>query len=443
VLESTRAETGCLYKDLTVLDIKHDPYRQDTPAGHRDGAWIAAQLRNAVGAIGRIHWRGLHYAIVVRGDVIKPNGEPYRNTNEDWLWLIEDAGKAAKWNGYVDFDRLIDQRNDKPEILRRRAAEVPIERRLTTGVDWDEELAFDLGELSVSRPCPSLVGFDRTQPFALTLWGEKSSLIDVLMPVAMRHEADLYVGMGEASDTLIHQMAKDAVADGRPLMFITCTDFDPAGRQMPVSIGRKLQALRSRCFPNLRFKVVPAALTFKQVRDLGLPSTPLKESERRSDRWRAEFGVEQTEIDALATLQPAVLRRIVETALEPYYDARLQSRVTWAKIQWERQANSIIDAHVDEEALNVIEWRVEDIKAEATQRIETLKAEVAARVADATAQLQEMIEDIELPEAPDLSEAELAEEPQGSVLISSDWTWIEQTRALKAQKSYGNGEDSS
>jgi hypothetical protein len=49
------------------------------------------------------------------------------------------------------------------------------------------------------------------------------------------------------------------------------------------------------------------ALTVEQVRNLGLPSTPLKDTERRADRWRQAFGVGQTEIDALATDRKSVV----------------------------------------------------------------------------------------------------------------------------------------
>ena len=81
---------------------------------------------------------------------------------------------------------------------------------------------------------------------------------------------------------------------------------------MPANVGRKLQALRCLGFPDLDFEVRSIALSVEQVRDLELPSTPLKETERRSDRWRAAWGVEQTEIDASATLRPRLLRRIVK-----------------------------------------------------------------------------------------------------------------------------------
>ena len=67
---------------------------------------------------------------------------------------------------------------------------------------------------------------------------------------------------------MIHRIAKDADDDGRPLVMFTVADCDPAGHQMSVSIGRKLQAFHDLLFPDLRFEVVPVALTVEQVRDL-------------------------------------------------------------------------------------------------------------------------------------------------------------------------------
>jgi hypothetical protein len=68
ILESACEE----YKasDLTVLSAQVDPYRIDTPAGHRDGAWLAEQLNRLYGPTKRAHWRGLHYAIVADGKII-------------------------------------------------------------------------------------------------------------------------------------------------------------------------------------------------------------------------------------------------------------------------------------------------------------------------------------------------------------------------------------
>src|SRR5664280_2454552 len=75
---------GQSMSDLTVLATQNDPYRTDTPAGHRDGAWLAACIDELGLGERPIHLRGLHYAVIGRP---RPNGEPYTNTDADWLWL--------------------------------------------------------------------------------------------------------------------------------------------------------------------------------------------------------------------------------------------------------------------------------------------------------------------------------------------------------------------
>jgi hypothetical protein len=49
ILESASANIGSSLSDLTVLSSAVDPYRLDTPAGHRDGQWVAKQLDRAIG----------------------------------------------------------------------------------------------------------------------------------------------------------------------------------------------------------------------------------------------------------------------------------------------------------------------------------------------------------------------------------------------------------
>ena len=115
------------------------------------------------------------------------------------------------------------------------------------------------------------------QPYKLVLFGEKTSLEDVLAPIADEHEADLYLPAGEISDTLLYQMAKVGAEDGRPMVVLCFSDCDPAGWQMPISIGRKLQAFQALEFPELDFQVHRVALTPDHVREYGLPSTPLKD----------------------------------------------------------------------------------------------------------------------------------------------------------------------
>ena len=34
-----------------------------------------------------------------------------------WKWLQDTAAKAARWLGYVPFERIIDNRNDPPLVI--------------------------------------------------------------------------------------------------------------------------------------------------------------------------------------------------------------------------------------------------------------------------------------------------------------------------------------
>src|SRR4029453_17527649 len=97
-LLAAAVEEGCSMKDLTVLAVQNDPFRIDTDAGHRDGAWLATTPQDLGLGNRTIHLRGLHYMLLGRP---KPNGDAYANTDADWSWLQGDAGKAARWLGYI------------------------------------------------------------------------------------------------------------------------------------------------------------------------------------------------------------------------------------------------------------------------------------------------------------------------------------------------------
>jgi hypothetical protein len=417
VLEKARAKAGCSLGDLTVLSAQIDPYRLDTPAGHRDGQWVAEQLDRLVERGKKIHWRGLHYTLVSTTGLTKPNGQPYLNTEDDWIWLEERAGKAARWLGYIPFERIIDQRNSPP-IIHRKPKRIA-EALISVGVDVDIPDVDDL------EPRPIARGFDARQAFCFAMFGEKASLEEVLDPMADAKQADLYLPTGEISDALLYQIAKDANADGRPLVMFTLADCDPAGHQMSVSIARKLQAFRDLQFRKFRFEVVPIALTVTQVAELGLPSTPLKETEKRADRWREAFGVEQTEIDALATLRPNVLREIVEQAFDPYVDRTLEDRVDTARDEWLDQAQAAIDQQVDAELLA-------QVREQAAERL----SELSTAIAEINERLQLAADGFTLP-AIEVPQPEIDEDAERQALVSFEDSWVTATRALIERKRYG------
>jgi hypothetical protein len=125
----------------------------------------------------------LHYAIVQEAKIKKPSGEIYRNTEADWIWLSETAGKAARWLGYIPFERIFDARNAEP-VIHRKAKVLP-EAHLSIGLDVEIPEAEDI------EPLPIAKGFIPRQAYQFAIFGEKSSLADIVTPIAERADRRL------------------------------------------------------------------------------------------------------------------------------------------------------------------------------------------------------------------------------------------------------------
>ncbi len=296
IIESARDDTGGSLKEFTVLSVQVDPYRLDTPANHEVGRWFAAQMDRLNLLTQQLHLRGIHYAFL--GSTTLPNGKPYANTGEVWDWLQNSAAKAARWLGYVPFEAITDARNEPPVIRIRDRLEDVVSTYVSTTAYIEKP------RLVAANPSASIYGFEQEQPYRLALYGEKTSLAPILGPISDRLGADLFLPTGEISDTQLHTLAKAGAEDGRELIVFTVTDFDPSGWQMTVSIGRKLQALRDVLFPDLDFQVRPIALNGEQARRLNLPSTPLKETEKRADKWRKYLGWKRPKSTLLPRYNP-------------------------------------------------------------------------------------------------------------------------------------------
>ncbi len=413
-LEDATAGGGYTMNDLTVLDKANDPFRVDTPARHRDGEWLATTAATLGLGDRTVHLRGLHYMLIGQP---KPDGTPYANTEKDWLWLAEDAAKAARFLNYMPFGQIVDQRNTPPVI---RKFESP-EPGAYLSTDPDIEIPDDIEPTLYTRD------FRGVQPYKLVLIGEKSSLEPVLAPVAAAFRADLYLPTGEPSDTMLHQMASVGATDGRPVVVLYFSDCDPSGWQMPVSVSRKLQAFKAALFPGLEFEVHRVALTPDQVREHGLPSTPLKDTEKRADKWQQAMGVAQTEIDSIAALQPDLLNRIARAAVGPFYDSGLDRRVERYRDEWLDRAREMIAASFDLD-------RLAEIRSDAEQQLEGMREQIL-ELNDAL-RIDVNPDDLPTIDLPDAETRGVATHPP---LIDSRWDFAEQCRALIDSKAYRNG----
>jgi hypothetical protein len=281
-----------------------------------------------------------------------------------------------------------------------------------------------LSDADELKPKIQVSGFEVKQPYRLAFYGEKTSLGTVLDPLATSYDADLYLPSGEISNSLLAKMAKVGHQDKREMIVFIFADCDPAGYQMAVSIGHKLRALRESTFPDLDFRLVTPALTVEQVKHFGLPSTPLKETELRAGGWRDRYGVEQTEIDALATLRPDLLREIVSEAVDPFFDSTLAQRVRLAREEWETRAQEAFEAQIDGE-------KIADIRARAEADLDALRTKLAA--------LEVETEGLDLDLPPATLPEPITDDDQPEPLVSSQMPLIEHIRVLRERKDYSGG----
>lgn len=132
-------------------------------------------------------------------------------------------------------------------------------------------------------------------------------------------------------------------------------------------------------------------------------------------------------------LEPALDRiaaeccKIVVDAADPFFDRTLASRVFEAKGGWLDQAREALEEQLDSEDMQTI-------RGHAERQIESIRAQLREIVAST----QMAAEDLEIyPPEPEIPGAEIDTDLQPQPLISSDWSWVEQSRALIARKRYG------
>ena len=105
------------------------------------------------------------------------------------------AAKAARWLGYVPFERIVDERNAPPKIFVPESFDEP-DSFISTG------LPIEVPSRELVRPRVALLG-SNSQPYRIIFIGEKVSLGPILRPIAQRVEGVLLLPTGEITDTQI------------------------------------------------------------------------------------------------------------------------------------------------------------------------------------------------------------------------------------------------
>lgn len=320
-------ENGLRVKDLLALANQNDPFYVGTPTTKEMADWFT-DLWDRFGYGTGVHLRRVHYQLVSQDNPVKADGTPYENTVNNWQYLC-NAGKYARYLGLVDIEAFTDRRNPEPYLYAQYAEYTNRQPGWSFDVPlWN--LPSLPTDIDLPLPEPYVTGYDydlSDQPYHLEVWCEKSTMNDVLRPVCARYGSNFITGLGEMSITAVNDLVERVRSSDKPTRIFYVSDYDPAGYGMPTSVARKIEFMLTGD-DSIDLKLAPVVLTHDQVREYGLPRTPIKESERRKDSFEQIHGEGAVELDALEALHPGELSSIVAQELEPYRDHELDSRLS-------------------------------------------------------------------------------------------------------------------
>jgi hypothetical protein len=385
-------------RDLIALSRNNDPFYINETRGEW-ARWFGKLWRRFKLGDG-IHIRRIHYLIISqKRPVACVDGMPYTNTEERWLRL-NNASRDARYLGLVPASAFVDRRNDEPYIrLSTETTQQPEALVSNARVDEIEIEAPSMPDL------PSLQYYTPKVPqrYHIELWCEKTTANDVLRPLAEEYACNVITGSGEVSLTHCERLVDRAVLSQKPVRVLYISDFDPSGASMPVAAARKIEHRLRRENLALDIHLRPIVLTHDQTVRYELPRTPLKEGDRRTEKWEGRYGEGATELDALEALHPGELRKIIEGEILRYFDPDLDSRIGEVKDKIARDLGAInrqVNDQFDDEIAELeADW--EEIAAEYQAKVDAWVEranEVSQGITEALEELKPDLSDVELPE---------------------------------------------
>jgi hypothetical protein len=321
---------GVKITDLLALAPQNDPFYAGTETDIARGKWFR-DIWERAGFTNSVHLRRVHYwAVSQKEPVLMHNNKAYENTDPCWDYLVMSS-KMARYLGYVRIEDVIDNKNPKPTV------------NMNPG---ELEPSFQINVPNLDNPYVWVNGLNAAsvQPYHVEIWCEKSTMNDVLEPLASKYGANVVTFQGEVSISACYDLAVRIKENGgKPCRVFYLSDFDPAGQSMPVAMSRKVQFMLQYCeLFDLDVKIRPLCLTADQVRAYDLPRIPIKESEKRGPAFEATHGTGAVELDALEALHPGTLGRIVETELMEYFSLEAAREVRRNREGLKREVDNAI-----------------------------------------------------------------------------------------------------
>jgi hypothetical protein len=293
-------------------------------AGHINKAEWFAELWERFGYTTGVHLRRMHYTIISQDEPVKMPSmvvrrdksadDNYRNTDTDWEMLTQ-ASKFARRLGLISVDAIVDRRNPAPIINDDHEGDASI----TYFAYLSEAVSPEPFEFEWNFQLPSwkVIKAGHSRHYFLEVWAEKSTQNDILSPLCEEAGANLVTGLGEMSITACRNLYRRIAYADRPTRIFYISDLDPKGWDMPVSVARKLEYELHEAGTDQDVRIFRTILTWDQVQEYDLPPQPVGDK-KGADSWKARFGDDVVELDALEAIYPGEMKNILLDQMKPY-----------------------------------------------------------------------------------------------------------------------------
>lgn len=281
--------------------------------------------------------RQLYYQLVAQ-DIIPNADEIYKRIGT----LVTDA----KYNGFLDWNALEDR--GRPQSMSSQ---------------WDNVKSLVESAIAAYR-LPRW----KDQPFYVELFTEKDALSSVLQPLCEKYHIRLVVNKGYTSSSVMYELGKRVkrkLKAGKIVKLLYLGDHDPSGLDMLRDIEDRLTEMLEKGseYTYSGFKIIPVALTRKQIEEFNPPPNPAKITDPRAKWYLCEHGDVSWEVDAL---KPEDMIRIVEAAIQKQidlekYNAWIEKEKEQAKVL-EEFAEKMVKDEPDEDKQEPIPFDSSDMR---------------------------------------------------------------------------------
>ena len=148
---------------------------------------------------------------------------------------------------------------------------------------------------------------------------EKAALSGVLGGVCRKFDIPLLAARGYPSVSIVREMALeyfgDAINNGQDVTVLHLGDHDPSGKDMTRDLQERFELFLGD--DGGSFNLERIALNMAQIEGVNPPPNPAKTTDSRFQAYKAEFGEESWELDAL---EPAYIVDLVTRKVEDFID---------------------------------------------------------------------------------------------------------------------------